>query len=145
MGVLGFTPGSIDKSKSSPARRPCSLIGFLAVTVPFTDHTPVSIFFIAAFTSGSEFSWADPADFVSGLPKPEGAFAKTRNAVRTKIVLEVMVFFTRWLFRLDRGQISGRSDSLRSTWLGFLVRRCKKHAPRLTTCETSTFCNAADS
>ena len=95
MGVFGFTPGSIVKSKSSPERSPCSLIGFLAVTVPFTDHTPVSMFFIAAFTSGSAFSWPDPAGFFCGLAKAKGAFENTKNAAiaQIQVALTGIVFF----------------------------------------------------
>src|SRR5207247_8803167 len=94
-GVFGVMPGSIAKSKSSPERSPCSLMGFLAVTVPFTDHTPVSMFFIAAFTSGSRFSWPDTADFLCGLAKVTGAFTNKRNAATAQIQLVIagMIFF----------------------------------------------------
>ena len=52
-GTSGFAPGSIDKSKSSPAISPDNLMVFSALAVPFTDHTPVLIVSIAAATSAS--------------------------------------------------------------------------------------------
>src|SRR5882724_11045308 len=113
MGVFGFTPGSIAKSKSSPERSPCSLIGFLAVTVPFTDHTPVSMFFIAAFTSGSRFSWPGPAGFFCGLAKAKGVFENTKNAAiaQIQVALIGMVFFMFVLIRSVADGDDGRSFS----------------------------------
>jgi hypothetical protein len=96
--VFGFTPGSIARSKSLPARRPCSLIVFLAWTVPFTDHTPVSMFFIAAFTSGSAFSWLGPPGFFCGLANAKGAFARKNDAAITEIVPAGMILFTNGIF-----------------------------------------------
>jgi hypothetical protein len=98
MGVFGLMPGSVVKSKSSPSRRPCILILFPAWTVPFTDHTPLSMFFIAALTSGSTFSWLDPAGFFCGLANPKGAFARKNDAAITEIVRAGMIFFTNRLF-----------------------------------------------
>jgi hypothetical protein len=73
----------------------CSLIVFLAMTVPFTDHTPVSMFFIAAFTSGSRFSWPDPGGLFCGFPKTPGGFAKRESAAiaQIELVLRGMIFF----------------------------------------------------
>ena len=71
------------------------MIVFLAVRVPFTDHTLLSMFFIAAFTSGSAFSGADPAGFFCGLAKAEGAFENTKNAAiaQIQVVLAGMILF----------------------------------------------------
>src|SRR5262245_4539852 len=98
MCVFGLMPGSVVKSKSSPARRPCTLIVLLASTVPFTDHTPLSMFFIAAFTSGLEFSWPAPADFFCGLANTEDPLQKTSNAAASKTVLADIIFFTNGIF-----------------------------------------------
>ena len=98
MGVFGLMPGSVVKSKSSPSRRPYTLIVFPAWTVPFTDHTPLSMFFIAAFTSGSAVSWSDPVSFFGGLPNAENAFAKKNDVAITEIVVAGMIFFTNELF-----------------------------------------------
>src|SRR5262245_26392772 len=98
MGVFGLMPGSVVKSKSSPARRPCTLIVLLASTVPFTDHTPLSMFFIAAVTSGSGFSLPDPAGFFCGFANAQGAFARKNDATITEIVPTGMIFFTNGIF-----------------------------------------------
>src|SRR4030095_338959 len=98
MGVFGLMPGSVVRSKSSPSRRPFTLIVFPAWTVPFTDHTPLSMFFIAAITSGAELSWLEPADFFCGLANAEGAFARKNDAAITEIVPAGMIFFTNLLF-----------------------------------------------
>jgi hypothetical protein len=100
IGVFGLMPGSVVKSKSSPSRRPFTLIVFPAWTVPFTDHTPLSMFFIAAITSGAEFSWLEPAGFFCGLAKAKGAFQKTSNAATSESVLAGIIFFTQWTIRL---------------------------------------------
>jgi hypothetical protein len=56
------------------------------------------MFFIAALTSGSAFSWLDPAGFFCGLANPEGAFARKNDAAITEIVPAGMIFFTNGLF-----------------------------------------------
>src|SRR5262245_32481951 len=85
MGVFGLTPGSVVKSKSSPERRPCTLIALLVWTVPFTDQTPVSMFLIAAFTCGSGFSWPDPVAFFCGLAKAIEALPKKMKVASAHI------------------------------------------------------------
>src|SRR4029079_13635874 len=113
IGVFGVTPGSIAISKSSPESSPCIVIGLLAVTVPFTDHTPVSMFFIAAFTSGSRFSWPGPAGFFCGLAKAKGAFAKRRNAAiaQIQVALTGLVLFMFVSIRSVADGDDGRSFS----------------------------------
>jgi hypothetical protein len=58
------------------------------------------MFFIAAFTSGSGFSWPGPAGFFCGLAKAKGAFQKTSNAATSESVLAGIIFFTQWTIRL---------------------------------------------
>src|SRR5262249_32965767 len=125
-GVFGLMPGSVVKSKSSPSRRPCTLIVFPAWTVPFTDHTPLSMFFIAAFTSGSGFPWPDPVDFSCGLANAEGAFANRKNAAIAQIKAGLMgtIFFISVLF--GDSTSPGRyidQDGSREAQAKFSVRR----------------------
>jgi hypothetical protein len=58
------------------------------------------MFFNAAFTSGTTFSWLDPAGFFCGLAKAKGAFQKTSNAATSEGVLAGIIFFTQWTIRL---------------------------------------------
>lgn len=58
------------------------------------------MFFNAAFTSGTTFSWLDPARFFCGLAKAKGAFQKTSNAATSEGVLAGIIFFTQWTIRL---------------------------------------------
>jgi hypothetical protein len=58
------------------------------------------MFFNAAFTSGTTFSWLDPAGFFCGLAKAKGAFQKTSNAATSEGVLAGIIFFTQWTTRL---------------------------------------------
>src|SRR6266446_1488716 len=77
--------GSIVKSKSSPERSPCSLIVFSKDTVPFTDHTPVVMFFIAASNSADGVSWFDAVDFFCVFAKPTDALAKRKTTGSSEI------------------------------------------------------------
>jgi hypothetical protein len=70
---------------------------------PGRNHTLFSMFFIAAFTSGSGFSWPDPADFFCGFAKAPGAFANRKNAaiaqiqlVRAGMIFSYSVVFGDW-------------------------------------------------
>jgi hypothetical protein len=58
------------------------------------------MFFNAAFTSGTTFSWLDPAGFFCGLAKAKGAFQMTSNAATSEGVLAGIIFFTQWTIRL---------------------------------------------
>src|SRR2546423_39310 len=95
IGTPALTPGSMLRSKSSPQRRPCSLMISLKVTVPFTDHMPALIFSIAALTSASGFSRPAAADLFCGLAKPAGAFANRKIGViaQIQLMLAGMIFF----------------------------------------------------
>jgi hypothetical protein len=53
------------------------------------------MFFMAAFTSGAEFSWLDSADFFCGLAKADAAFANTIDAAISEIVLVGTIFVTK--------------------------------------------------